>query len=70
MIQLGDVVKRRVAVYDPEHPHAAPEKKTMEATVVYIHPERRFYTIECKMPAGRRFRETEYFYPRCGQMKN
>ena len=68
MIQVGDRIKRKVSIYDPQN-GAAPKPVQVDAEVVYIHPERRFYTIECKMPGGRAFRETEYFYPR-GAAKN
>ena len=69
MIRVGDKLSRKISIYDPQN-GAVPKAVPVEATVIWIHPERRFYTIECKMPAGRSFRETEYFYPRCGQMKN
>ena len=65
MIHLGDKITRRIAIYDASRGPAA-VMTDVEATVIYIHPERRFYTIECKMPGGRSFRETLYFYPRCG----
>lgn len=65
MIQLGDKVTRIINIYDASRgPQAIPTP--VEAVVVYVHPEHRFYTIECKMPGGRSFRETMYFFPRCG----
>lgn len=69
MIHLGDKINRTIAVYDAAA-GGAPTPATVEATVVYIHPERRFYTIECKMPGGRSFRDTLYFHPRSGMFKN
>lgn len=69
MIRVGDKVARQIAIYDASR-GPAPVMTSVEATVVWIHPERRFYTIECKMPGGRSFRETMYFYPRCGMFKN
>ena len=60
MIQVGDKVRRVIKVWDPVK-GAAPVDTPVEATVVYIHPQNRFYTIECKMPGGRSFRETLYF---------
>ena len=34
--------------------------------IVYIHPQRRFYTIEFEMPKGERCRESYYFKNRSG----
>ncbi len=67
MIHLGDKVTRKISIFDPSL--GISTAVPVEATVVYIHPERRFYTIECKMPAGRSFRESLYFFPRCGSYK-
>ena len=36
------------------------------ATVVYIHPQRRFYSVEFVFARGRRFRESFYFPDRAG----
>ena len=66
MIQVGDKVMRRIKVYDPETRGFAAE--TIETTVVYVHPQRRFYVVRCDMPGGRHFHETLYFFPRCGSM--
>ena len=69
MIRLGDKVKRKIAVYDASRgPQAI--LADVDAEVVYIHPERRYYVIRCDMPGGRSFRETLYFFPRCGMFKN
>lgn len=65
MIRVGDRVRRIIPVYDSTQ-GAAPVPTAVEAVVVYVHPERRFYTVECKMPGGRAFRETLYFSPRRG----
>lgn len=69
MICVGDKITRRIAIYDASQGSALTETN-VDAVVVYIHPERRFYTIECKMPGGRSFRETMYFFPRCGMFEN
>lgn len=69
MICVGDEITRRIAIYDASR-GPAPVMTSVEATVVYIHPERRFYVIECKMPGGRSFRESMYFSQRRGQMKD
>ena len=68
MIHLGDKINRTIAIYDASR-GPAPVLMPVEATVIYIHPERRFYTIECKMPGGRSFRDTLYFHPRSGMFK-
>ena len=67
MIKLGQRMTRTLRIYDPAQ-GCNLAATTVEAEVVYIHPERRFYVIEYKLPHGRRFRATEYFYPRCGTM--
>ncbi len=68
MIRLGDKVTRKISIYDASRGPSA-VVQNVDATVVYIHPLRRYYTIECKMPAGRSFRESLYFFPRCGAYK-
>lgn len=64
---VGDTISKRIKIYDPSL-GSAMQAVTVTATVVYVHPERRFYTVECKLPGGT-IRETEYFYPRCGMKK-
>lgn len=66
MIGVGDRVTRRIKVYDPETRTFAAE--AMQTTVVYVHPERRFYVVRCDMPGGRYFHEALYFFPRCGSL--
>ena len=66
MIEVGDKVRRLIKVYDPESRTFSTE--SMETTVVYIHPERRYYVVRCDMPGGRFFHETLYFFPRCGSI--
>jgi len=66
MIRVGDHITRRIKVYDAST--RTMNVETMETTVVYIHPERRFYVVRCDMPGGRHFNETLYFFPRCGQI--
>lgn len=66
MIKIGDRVTRRIKVFDAET--RTYETHAMETTVVYIHPEKRFYVVRCDMPGGRFFHEVLYFFPRCGSM--
>lgn len=66
MIRVGDRITRRIKVYDASSRTMVTE--TMETTVVWIHPEKRFYVVRCDMPGGRFFHETLYFFPRCGQI--
>ena len=65
MIQVGDKVNRKIRIYDASR-GPQPVETVTPATVVYIHPEHRFYVIEVEMPQNRRFREAMYFYPRSG----
>lgn len=58
MIQLGDKIKRQINLYDQER-GPRPQTVTVEATVVYIHPQRRFMTLEYRCPGGRTYRESE-----------
>lgn len=58
-IQLGDKVKRTVRVYDS--PGNKQTEATVEATVVYIHPERRYFTLRYDFGPGRSFCESEFF---------
>ena len=69
MICVGDKIKRKVKIWDAS---AGPDPilADVDAEVVYIHPERRYYVIRCDMPGGRSFREALYFFPRCGMFKN
>ena len=61
MIQLGDKIKRRVGIYNPERPCGTPAKVTVDATVVYIHPQRRYFVLEYNCPGGNKYRESEFF---------
>ena len=46
-------------VYDADRKAGgAAAELTVEATVVYIHPERRFYTLRYELGPGRSFRES------------
>ena len=67
MIQVGDKIKRKIKICDSV---GSPVETDVDAEVVYVHPEKRSYVIRCDMPGGRSFRETLYFYPRCGTEKN
>lgn len=67
MIRLGDKIRAKPTV------EGGSAGKTFEATemtgkVVYIHPERRFYTLEFQNEKGFRWREC-YFYPRSSVYK-
>ena len=58
MIRVGDVVRRTLKIYDDDGNNT--RERQVDATVVYIHPSKRFYTLEYKIPGGT-FRETEFF---------
>lgn len=36
-------------------------KKTLQGRVIYIHPERRYYTVELTTDKGHTIRESYYF---------
>lgn len=65
-MRIGDKLMRipAASVYEKEkRPRALP------CVVVYIHPERRFYTVEFRFPAtGWAFRESYFFPDRLGDM--
>lgn len=56
MIQLGDKVKHKLKVYDSSA-GAAPTETTVDATVDYIHPQRRYFVLRFDLGPGRVFRE-------------
>ena len=59
-IRVGDRVQRTVKMYDSSIGQK-PTETTVEATVVYIHPTCRFYTLLYSFGPGRSFRESEFF---------
>ena len=62
---LGDKIKKRVKIYDPDRAHGGTATEiTVNATVVYIHPEKRFYTLRYDLPGGS-YRESEFFPTNC-----
>ena len=61
-MNVGDKLKRKIKIYDPQRgPAGANVEATVDATVVYIHPERRYYTLEFHFGPGRSFRESFQF---------
>ena len=59
---VGDKIKKRMKIWDPDRKAGGkPSEVTVDATVVYIHPERRYYTLRYDLPGGS-YRESE-FYP-------
>ena len=59
-IRVGDRVQRTVKMYDSSIGQK-PTETTVEATVVYIHPTCRYYTLRYGFGPGRSFRESEFF---------
>lgn len=59
-IRVGDRMKRTVKICDSAV-GPKPTETTMDATVVYIHPEHRYYTLHYDFGPGRSFRESELF---------
>lgn len=67
---VGDKVKRKICVFDPDRAKGGTASKvTVNATVTYIHPEKRYYTLRYTLPGGS-YCESEYFAPRCGMARN
>ena len=59
---VGDKIKQRMKIWDPDRKGGgSPTEVTVDATVVYIHPERRFYTLRYDLGPGRSFRESFKF---------
>lgn len=59
-IRVGDSMKRTVKIYDSSV-GPKPTETAVDATVVYIHPTCRFYTLLYSFGPGRSFRESEPF---------
>lgn len=64
-MHIGDKLRRSpsVQIYDREKG----PPPTLPCRVVYIHPQRRFYSVEFQI-AGRCFREAFYFPDRLGDL--
>ena len=59
---VGEKIKHRMKIWDPNHkPSDKPSELTVDATVVYIHPKRRYYTLRFDLGPGRSFRESFFF---------
>ena len=59
-IRVGDRMMRKVKIYDSAV-GPKPTETAVDATVVYIHPMCRFYTLLYDFGPGRSFRESEPF---------
>lgn len=55
-MKVGDKLRHRLKVYDSTVGGNLTET-TVDATVVYIHPERRYYVLRFDLGSGRSFRE-------------
>ena len=65
-MMVGDKLPGMVPSYGATCTGFASDGESYTATVVYIHPQRRFYTVEFAFARGRRFRESFYFQDRAG----
>ena len=65
-IKIGDKLPGMVPSYGSTCSGFVSDGQAFTATVVYIHPQRRFYTVEFDMPRGRKCRESYYFPDRAG----
>jgi len=55
-LTVGDKIRHKLKIYDSSV-GGKPTEQTVDATVVYIHPERRYYTLRYDLGPGRSFRE-------------
>ena len=62
-LRLGSIVHELPYIYGPG---STEEARITEGTVVYIHPARRYYTIEFTNSLGWSFRESFFLPPRSG----
>ena len=63
-MQIGDILTLRPTVWGSGSDIVNSDPQPCR--VVYIHPQRRFYTVEFDMPRGRKCRESYYFPDRAG----
>lgn len=66
-IKIGDKLPGMVPSYGVSCTGFVSDGQAFTGTVVYIHPQRRFYTVEFDMPRGRKCRESYYFPDRAGE---
>lgn len=59
-IRVGDRMKRTVKIFDSTA-GPKPTETAVDATVDYIHPQRRYYVLRFDLGPGRSFRESEFF---------
>lgn len=54
-MEIGDkVIRTPITFTDPEKGgRNEPQHKPMKGTVVYIHPEGRYHTVEFELPGGK-----------------
>lgn len=65
-MMVGDKLPGMVPSYGSTCTGFASDGEGYTATVVYIHPQRRFYSVEFVFARGRRFCESFYFPDRAG----
>ena len=61
MLQIGDRIND---MCPSELEQLRSEPESYPATVVYVHPEHRYFELKFELPGGT-LREAFYFYPRC-----
>ncbi|MEG1758534.1 MAG: hypothetical protein RR235_08785 [Oscillospiraceae bacterium] len=59
-MKLGDTVSR-VPHFGHDSAHNPDKPKTIPGIVVYVHPQRRYYTVEFSFRKDHKFRESYYF---------
>lgn len=65
-MKVGDRIGHMCPTYGDSHGDA---DKKYPGVVVYIHPQRRYYTVEFDMGNGMRCRESFYFKFRNGETR-
>lgn len=64
-MKVGDKIGHMRPTYGAKYDNGD-DRRTYPGTVVYIHPQRRFFSVEFEMPRGRKCRESFYFPNRQG----
>ena len=64
-MKVGDKIGHLRPTFGAIH-DAKEDRRTFPATVVYIHPEGRFFSVEFELPRGRKCCESFYFENRQG----
>lgn len=56
MLRVGDKVKKRISLYEHSNGENDATSKIYYGSVIWIHPENRFYVVEFSTFRGEKFR--------------